>query len=89
MTGLQAARKRFLKRNLYERLPRFLRAVLYWFFRYFILLGFLDGKAGFVFHFLQGLWYRLVVDAKLYELERNSTRAGAEHSPEHQLRVRS
>jgi hypothetical protein len=71
------------------RLPRFLRAVLYWFLRYFILLGFLDGKAGFVFHLLQGLWYRLVVDAKLYELERDSTGVTAEHSPEQQSRVRS
>ena len=89
LTGLQAARKRFLKQKLYGRAPRILRAFLYWFFRYFLLLGFLDGKAGFIFHFLQGLWYRVVVDAKLYELERNSTRAGAEHSPERQLRVRS
>jgi glycosyltransferase involved in cell wall biosynthesis len=88
-SGTQAARRRFLKRNLYVRLPRFLRAVLYWFLRYFILLGFLDGKAGFVFHLLQGLWYRLVVDAKLYELERDSTGVTAEHSPEQQSRVRS
>jgi hypothetical protein len=45
----------------------FLRAIAYGFLRYFILLGFLDGRAGFVFHFLQGFWYRLIIDAKIYE----------------------
>jgi len=68
--GGPTARKRLFKNELYGRSPRFLRAFLYWFFRYFVLLGFLDGAAGFVFHFLQGFWYRLVVDAKLHERER-------------------
>lgn len=68
--GAPTALKRVFKNRLYGRSPRFLRAFLYWFFRYFVLLGFLDGKAGFVFHFLQGFWYRLVVDAKLHERER-------------------
>jgi glycosyltransferase involved in cell wall biosynthesis len=67
--GAPATRKRLLKRSLYGRAPRFLRAFLYWLLRYIVLLGFLDGKAGFAFHFLQGFWYRLVVDAKLHELE--------------------
>lgn len=67
--GYAVARKRFLKDKIYGRAPRFLRAFLYWAFRYFIQLGFLDGKPGFVFHFLQGFWYRLVVDAKLTEAE--------------------
>jgi hypothetical protein len=58
--------------------PLFLRAIAYGFLRYFVLLGFLDGRAGFVFHFLQGFWYRLIVDAKIYErridkLSRDST----------------
>ena len=68
--GAPTARKRLAKNRLYGRAPRFLRAVLYWFFRYFILVGFLDGLAGFVFHFLQGFWYRLLIDAKLHERER-------------------
>jgi glycosyltransferase involved in cell wall biosynthesis len=68
--GQAVAHKRFLKDRLYGRSPRFLRAFLYWAFRYFLQLGFLDGKPGFVFHFLQGFWYRLVVDAKLAEAER-------------------
>ena len=35
------------------------------------LLAIGDGKAGFVFHFLQGFWYRLLVDAKLHEHDRH------------------
>lgn len=67
--GAETARKRFLKNSLYARSPRFFRAFLYWFYRYFILLGVLDGGAGLVFHFLQGFWYRFLVDAKLEEAD--------------------
>jgi glycosyltransferase involved in cell wall biosynthesis len=63
----QAAQRRWLKANIYSRAPLFWRAFAYWFFRYFIRLGFLDGLPGLVFHFNQGLWYRFLVDEKLYE----------------------
>ena len=66
----QARRKRWGKETIYARSPRFLRAFLYWFVRYFVLLGFLDGREGLIFHFLQAFWYRFLVDAKLYEKER-------------------
>jgi glycosyltransferase involved in cell wall biosynthesis len=65
--GNAVVRRRFLKRTIYGWSPLFLRAIAYGFLRYFILLGFLDGRAGFVFHFLQGFWYRLIIDAKIYE----------------------
>ena len=71
-TAGQASRKRFWKERIYANSPKFLRAFLYWFFRYFLLLGFLDGLPGLVFHFLQGFWYRFLVDAKLNELERKA-----------------
>ncbi|TSA44771.1 glycosyltransferase family 2 protein [bacterium] len=60
------------KRVFYYRLPPFLRVFLYFFYRYFLRLGFLDGKAGLIFHFLQGFWYRFLVDAKIYELRKKS-----------------
>lgn len=66
----QAGRRRRLKVRYYARLPLLLRAFLYWIYRYFILLGFLDGKAGMVFHFLQAFWYRFIVDAKYIEQRR-------------------
>jgi len=59
-------RKRFYK-SVYYRLPSGWRAVGYFLFRYVILLGFLDGRAGFYYNFLQSLWFRLLVDAKLRE----------------------
>jgi glycosyltransferase involved in cell wall biosynthesis len=52
----------------YYRLPLFVRPFLYFFYRYFLLLGILDGKNGFIFHFLQAFWFRLVVDVRLEEL---------------------
>jgi hypothetical protein len=64
----QAGQRRWLKANVYARTPLFLRAIAYWFFRYVLKLGFLDGLPGLVFHFNQGLWYRFLVDAKLHEL---------------------
>lgn len=67
--GRNAKVKRWIKKRLYSRLPLGLRALLYFLYRYFLRLGFLDGWQGFVFHFLQGFWYRFLVDVKVYELE--------------------
>jgi glycosyltransferase involved in cell wall biosynthesis len=65
----QAKLKRFVKNGLYNRLPLFFRPILYFFYRYFFRLGFLDGKEGFSYHFMQGLWYRCLVDLKCMEAE--------------------
>ncbi|MGR8980873.1 MAG: glycosyltransferase family 2 protein [Gammaproteobacteria bacterium] len=66
----QAKLKRFVKEKLYNRLPIFVRPTLYFIYRYFIRLGFLDGKEGFAYHFMQGFWYRCLVDLKCLEAER-------------------
>lgn len=71
-----AARKRWIKENFYSRLPVTLRAGMYFSYRYVLGRGFLDGKAGFFFHFLQAFWYRTLVEAKLYELEMRATAEG-------------
>lgn len=65
--GTQDQRKRFLKLK-YASLPLFTRPFAYFLYRYFVKLGFLDGKKGLIWHFLQGLWYRFLVDAKMYEV---------------------
>jgi glycosyltransferase involved in cell wall biosynthesis len=57
-------------RKLYTRGPLFTRAIAYWVYRYFLRLGFLDGREGLVFHFLQGFWFRFLVDAMIYEKNR-------------------
>jgi len=57
-------------KQLWSRLPLFVRPFLYFVYRYFIRLGFLDGKQGAIFHFLHAFWFRLLVDIKLDELRR-------------------
>lgn len=68
-TSKQAAAKRCIKENLYNKLPFWLAPLGYFLFRYIIQFGFLDGKEGLIYHFLQGFWYRFLVGAKVEELE--------------------
>jgi len=65
--GTQEQKKRWLKIK-YAKLPLFLRPIIYFTWRYFFKLGFLDGKSGFIWHVLQGGWYRFLVDAKVNEI---------------------
>ncbi|MFR2821681.1 MAG: glycosyltransferase family 2 protein [Thomasclavelia sp.] len=61
--------KRFIKFNIYYKLPMGTRAHLYYIYRYYFKLGFLDGKEGKIFAFMQAYWYRFLVDAKIYEIQ--------------------
>ncbi len=65
--GSQAQRKRWLKLK-YSQMPLFVRPFMYFIYRYIFLVGFLDCKPGLVWHFLQGFWYRFLVDAKINEI---------------------
>ncbi|TWO72293.1 glycosyltransferase family 2 protein [Caenimonas sedimenti] len=69
----QAYVKRWGKERVYNRLPFTVSATLYFLWRYVFQLGFLDGRSGLVYHFLQGYWYRFLVGAKLMELEQAVT----------------
>jgi glycosyltransferase involved in cell wall biosynthesis len=69
--GTPDQRVLWLKR-LYFRLPLYVRPFAYFFYRYFILLGFLDGKQGSIFHFLQAFWFRLILDIRLDEILKDS-----------------
>lgn len=68
----QAKRRRIIKDHIYSKLPIGLRAFLYFFYRYFLRLGVLDGKVGLIYHFMQGFWYRVLVDTKVMEVEKLS-----------------
>jgi glycosyltransferase involved in cell wall biosynthesis len=68
-------------KDRYYRMPLYVRPFLYFFYRYFILLGILDGKTGFIFHFLQAFWFRLVVDIRLEELLRAEREAKDQTAP--------
>ena len=67
--GEEVEKKRAQKAR-YAKMPLFWRAFGYSVYRYIFKLGFLDGKEGFLWDFLQGWWYRTLVDAKVYEVKK-------------------
>lgn len=64
----QALAKR-MKKHRYARQPLFWRSFAYFCYRYFLKGACLDGKVGFIWTFLQGWWYRTLVDAKVFEIK--------------------
>lgn len=67
--GKEEQRKRWLKIK-YVKFPLFIRPFINFVLRYIVKGGFLDGKEGFIWHFFQGFWYRMLVDAKIYEFKK-------------------
>ncbi len=70
--GSPNQRKAWYK-QLWFKLPRYTRPTLYFTYRLIFQLGFLDGRTGIIFHFLQGFWFRLIVDIKIDELLKKQT----------------
>lgn len=66
----KAKGRRFLRNGLYARSPLYFRATAYYFLRYVLRLGFLDGRTGFVFHSMQGFWYFLLIDWQIDQARR-------------------
>jgi glycosyltransferase involved in cell wall biosynthesis len=64
LISFQASRKKWLKQRFFNHSPIFLRAFLYFIYRYFILFGILDGLPGLIWHFMQGFWYRFLDTSK-------------------------
>ena len=58
------------KKLKYAKMKLFWRSFIYFIYRYFFKFGFTEGKEGFLWHFLQGWWYRTLVDAKIYEIKK-------------------
>lgn len=65
----QAGSKRALK-NKYAHKKLFWRSFAYFLYRYFYKRGFLDGMEGFLWCFMQGWWYRTLVDIQVYQIKR-------------------
>lgn len=55
------------QKSRYYSLPKFWRGFMFFVLRYIFLGGFLDGKQGFVWNFMQCWWYRTLVDVKIEE----------------------
>lgn len=67
--GSQAERKRWLRHHVWNRMPPLVRPFIYFFYRYVMSGGFLDGREAFIYHFLQALWYPMLIDVKYLEMK--------------------
>jgi len=68
-TGQPDQRKRWYK-HIYAKTPLFIRPWFLFIYLYLIRGGFKDGYPGLIRHFLLVLWYRLLVDSKIYEIQK-------------------
>lgn len=66
----QSERKRWVRENIWYRLPMLIRPFCYFVYRYIFRLGFLDGKIGLCYHFLQACWFQFLIDVKCIEKTR-------------------
>ena len=55
------------KFGIYYKFPMFFRCWLVFIYYFIFGLGFLDGKKGFIYHWMYHRWYRTLVDAKILE----------------------
>jgi len=67
--GTQGERRRWLRLKVWNRLPPLIRPFFYFFYRYVLQGGFLDGRAALVYHFLHALWYPMLIDVKYLEMK--------------------
>ena len=63
-----------MRKAKYYKIPPYFRAFVYFCIRYFLKRGFLDGRAGWRWHFWQGLWYRWIVDREIGRMKRGCSR---------------
>jgi hypothetical protein len=75
-------------KSYWWRMPLYLRPVIYFSYRYFFKLGILDGKQGFIFHFLQGFWFRLIVDIKIEEKKNDIRRGEGRHTELRKIEIK-
>lgn len=57
------------KFGIYYKFPIFVRSHLLFIYYYIFKLGFLDGKEGFIYHYMYHRWYRTLVDSKILEYQ--------------------
>lgn len=67
-------KRTWIKMKIYYRLPIGFRSWLFYFYCYYIKLGFLDGKEGKIYAFLHSYWYRFLVDSKIFEHKKLGTK---------------
>ncbi|MEL7121459.1 MAG: glycosyltransferase family 2 protein [Bacteroidota bacterium] len=60
-------------KRIWWKLPLYWRPIFYFLYRFIWKRGFMDGPEGRLFHFLQGFWFRLIVDEKIRELKKEKS----------------
>lgn len=58
------------QKEKYAKMKILWRSFTYFCYRYFFKFGFLDGKEGFIWDFMQGWWYRTLVDTIVFEVKK-------------------
>lgn len=74
LLGRQGARKRWFRYRVWNRLPPLVRPVIYFSYRYIAAGGFLDGRAGLLYHVLHALWYPALIDVKYLDMKLRQSR---------------
>jgi ubiquinone/menaquinone biosynthesis C-methylase UbiE/glycosyltransferase involved in cell wall biosynthesis len=87
LRGHAQVRKHFLRNTVFGRSPLYLRSYMYYAYRMFFRLGFLDGFPGVVYHTLHGLCYYVLIDAKVSEARQYIKEHGLEAFRAHLARV--
>lgn len=64
-------KQRKKKFGLYYKAPKYIRAFLWFLYNYIGRFGFLDGREGFLYLFLDNFWYRTIVDGKIDEYQKS------------------
>ena len=78
--GTQAERKRWIKLRLWNQCPLLIRPFLFFFRNYFFKGGFLDGRAGFIYHVLWSFSHQFLISAKIIERQ-GVVKSGLSHEP--------
>src|SRR5262249_24800743 len=75
--GSQAERVRWIRHNVWNRLPPVLRPAGYFVYRYLLRMGFLDGREALISQLLQAFWFPLLIDTYYLEMKRSDEARGA------------
>lgn len=59
--------KAIIREHIWKNIPIFLRPIFYFFYRYVVRLGFLDGVPGFVFCFYQAYVYQMMISTLIFD----------------------
>jgi len=74
-TGYLEASWRTHLRDIWNKIPMFIRPLILFSYRYIFRLGFLDGIPGLIYCFLHDLWYPFLIDAKCKEIQSKNASA--------------